>query len=348
MPLRARVAGLRSSHPARAQSLRDGASVRDVECTRCEPSAPVQVGAARETGTSRTTRTREGLAGRLGRTGGADVVRADLRARERAGGRAAAAVSSRHRLDRALAGTRGAGLSGPLRTFVIDNIHDVGRSVESKVVTSADDFTSWLDEVRLGLGLGAVDLLGLSYGGSISAHYALRFPEVVRRVVLLAPAGTTAPIPFGLHLARGALRNPRAQLHAQLHGLGGARAEGAARGRARGDGGGPASSPRAAWRRAKMVPPIPLTDAQWASSTARRSSSPGAARSSSPPQQARGEARARRAARADRVVARRGARLHRGARGGSESPRARVPGVKSSTARGRSGAERPSEARGPV
>ena len=90
-----------------------------------------------------------------------------------------------------------AGLSGPRRTFVIDNIHDVGRSVETKPVSGAADFVAWLDEVRLGLGLWEVDLLGLSYGGWICAQYALARPRGVRRVVLLAPAGTTAPIPFG-------------------------------------------------------------------------------------------------------------------------------------------------------
>lgn len=90
-----------------------------------------------------------------------------------------------------------AGLSGPRRSYVLDNIHDVGRSVETKPVRSAEDFVAWLDEVRLGLGLGEVDLLGLSYGGWICAQYALARPQCVRRVVLLAPAGTTAPIPFG-------------------------------------------------------------------------------------------------------------------------------------------------------
>ena len=89
------------------------------------------------------------------------------------------------------------GLSGPLQTFAIDNIHDTGRSIETRPITSADDFTSWLDEVRVGLGFDTVNLWGLSYGGWISAQYALRFPERVRKVVLLAPAGTTAQIPWG-------------------------------------------------------------------------------------------------------------------------------------------------------
>jgi pimeloyl-ACP methyl ester carboxylesterase len=91
-----------------------------------------------------------------------------------------------------------ASLSQHFQTFAIDNIHDFGRSVETSPVTDADDFTAWLDEICAGLNLGnTVNFLGLSYGGWISAHYALRFPERVRRLLLLAPAGTVAPIPWG-------------------------------------------------------------------------------------------------------------------------------------------------------
>jgi pimeloyl-ACP methyl ester carboxylesterase len=89
-------------------------------------------------------------------------------------------------------------LSERRTVYAIDNIHDHGRSIETNPVKNADDFTAWLDEVRAGLGLeSSVDLLGLSFGGWISVHYALRFPERVRRLVLLAPAGTVAPIPWG-------------------------------------------------------------------------------------------------------------------------------------------------------
>jgi pimeloyl-ACP methyl ester carboxylesterase len=89
-------------------------------------------------------------------------------------------------------------LSERRQTFFIDNIHDNGRSVETLQVKNADDFTLWVDELRAGLGLeGKVDLAGLSYGGWIFARYALRFPERVRRLVLLAPAGTVAQIPWG-------------------------------------------------------------------------------------------------------------------------------------------------------
>ncbi len=88
-------------------------------------------------------------------------------------------------------------LAPRLRTFAIDNIHDNGLSEETKPVTSGADFATWIDEVARGLGLEQVNLIGLSYGGWISTQYALHFPERVGRVVLLAPAGTTADIPFG-------------------------------------------------------------------------------------------------------------------------------------------------------
>jgi pimeloyl-ACP methyl ester carboxylesterase len=91
-----------------------------------------------------------------------------------------------------------AALSERFQTFAVDNIHDHGRSVESRVVASADDFASWLDELLSALGLeSGAHFVGLSYGGWISAHYALRHPERVGRLVLLAPAGTVAPIPWG-------------------------------------------------------------------------------------------------------------------------------------------------------
>lgn len=86
------------------------------------------------------------------------------------------------------------------RLFAVDNIHDNGRSVESPShpVTSMDDFVAWLDELFTQLGFTApVDLLGLSYGGCLSANFALKHPSRVRRLVLLAPAGILAPIPWG-------------------------------------------------------------------------------------------------------------------------------------------------------
>ena len=89
-------------------------------------------------------------------------------------------------------------LSREFQTFVVDNIHDVGLSVETRPIKQISDFTTWLDELCTALGLGRqVNFIGLSYGGWIAANFALRFPGRVRRLVLLAPAGTVAPVSWG-------------------------------------------------------------------------------------------------------------------------------------------------------
>ena len=88
------------------------------------------------------------------------------------------------------------GLAAHFRLYAVDNIYDVGRSVCSRQVKNADDFSAWLDSLFDALGLTTPNLLGLSYGGWIFTQYALRHPERVNKLVLLAPAGTVAPINF--------------------------------------------------------------------------------------------------------------------------------------------------------
>lgn len=66
----------------------------------------------------------------------------------------------------------------------------------SRPLADAGDFAAWLDSLFDALGLEKPSLLGLSYGGWNFAQYALRRPDRVARLVLLAPAGTVAPINF--------------------------------------------------------------------------------------------------------------------------------------------------------
>lgn len=87
-------------------------------------------------------------------------------------------------------------LSPHFHVYAIDNIYDVGRSVASRPLVTADDFTAWLDGLFDALSLERPDVLGLSYGGWVFSQYALRRPERLGKVVLLAPAGTVAPINF--------------------------------------------------------------------------------------------------------------------------------------------------------
>lgn len=90
-----------------------------------------------------------------------------------------------------------AALSERYRTYAVDIVGDHGRSIHTRDLESAEDYATWLDELLNALDLKReVNLVGLSYGGWISAHYALHAPERLRKVVLLAPAGTVAPLPF--------------------------------------------------------------------------------------------------------------------------------------------------------
>ncbi len=90
-----------------------------------------------------------------------------------------------------------AALSERYRTYAVDIVGDHGRSVHTRELKSVDDYVAWLDDVLDALELEHdVNLVGLSYGGWISAHYALHAPERLRKVVLLAPAGIVAPLPF--------------------------------------------------------------------------------------------------------------------------------------------------------
>lgn len=88
-------------------------------------------------------------------------------------------------------------LAQRFRLYVLDNIYDIGRSVNSRPVRGAADFVAWLDSLFNTLKLDEVNLMGLSYGGWVCAQYALARPDRVRGLVLLAPAGTVAPLPFG-------------------------------------------------------------------------------------------------------------------------------------------------------
>jgi pimeloyl-ACP methyl ester carboxylesterase len=86
-------------------------------------------------------------------------------------------------------------LSGPFRTYAVDNIYDYGRSVYTRPVKGPDDFVGWLDELFSALALGdAINLMGLSYGGWLVSQYVLRFPNRLAKAVLLAPARTILPL----------------------------------------------------------------------------------------------------------------------------------------------------------
>ncbi len=89
-------------------------------------------------------------------------------------------------------------LSKQYKVFAIDNINDNGRSIPIKNISSANDYISWLDELFDELGLKeGINVVSLSYGGWIASQYALKFPDRINKLVLLAPVGTVAQLSLG-------------------------------------------------------------------------------------------------------------------------------------------------------
>jgi pimeloyl-ACP methyl ester carboxylesterase len=88
-------------------------------------------------------------------------------------------------------------LSGNFRTYAVDNIYDNGRSIYTRAIESPNDFVNWLNELFNALELGDnINLMGLSYGGWLTALYSLRFPARLGKIVLLAPACTVLPLSY--------------------------------------------------------------------------------------------------------------------------------------------------------
>lgn len=76
------------------------------------------------------------------------------------------------------------------RVHALDSILDIGLSANARPVKSADELTAWLDELFRALGFGAdLRLMGMSHGGWLAANFAMRFPERLAKLVLIAPAG---------------------------------------------------------------------------------------------------------------------------------------------------------------
>jgi pimeloyl-ACP methyl ester carboxylesterase len=87
------------------------------------------------------------------------------------------------------------GLSQRHRTFAVDNITDIGRSVSSRPLKHSSDYTQWLDELFTALNLrDTINLMGGSYGAFFASKYALDHPERISRIILAAPAAVVAPV----------------------------------------------------------------------------------------------------------------------------------------------------------
>jgi pimeloyl-ACP methyl ester carboxylesterase len=88
-------------------------------------------------------------------------------------------------------------LAEHFRVYAVDNVYDAGLSVYTRQVKKTADAVAWMDELFTGIGLkNNINLMGLSLGGWYTAQYALNFPQKLNKVIMLAPAGTVAPITY--------------------------------------------------------------------------------------------------------------------------------------------------------
>jgi pimeloyl-ACP methyl ester carboxylesterase len=106
-------------------------------------------------------------------------------------------------------------LSAHYRTYALDTINDTGLSVMRRPISTPDDLVRWLDEVfGVLVPEGRLNVMGMSYGGWLASLYAVRFPDRLAKVIMLAPGSTVLRLSFGF-VARAVL------LSLPLPGLGG-------------------------------------------------------------------------------------------------------------------------------
>ncbi len=80
-------------------------------------------------------------------------------------------------------------LSKSYKVYAVDILGECGKSSETLLQYKNNDYSEWLEEVIVSLGLETVSLIGASLGGWISLKYAINYPDKVSKLVLLAPAG---------------------------------------------------------------------------------------------------------------------------------------------------------------
>lgn len=83
-----------------------------------------------------------------------------------------------------------AALSKYFRTYAIDVIGQVGKSIPSRGIRSRHDCADWLADVMDALGVRCAPIVGSSYGAFLAMNQALLTPERVERLVLIGPAAT--------------------------------------------------------------------------------------------------------------------------------------------------------------
>jgi pimeloyl-ACP methyl ester carboxylesterase len=76
------------------------------------------------------------------------------------------------------------------RTYAIDVIGEVNKSVLTRPITSRRDFADWIADLFDGLRIECAYVVGNSFGGFLTLNAAFYLPERVKKIVLISPAAT--------------------------------------------------------------------------------------------------------------------------------------------------------------
>ncbi len=80
-------------------------------------------------------------------------------------------------------------LSQYYHVFAIDIIGECGKSSENRPSFKSGSYSEWLSDLIDKLGLNKVSLVGCSLGGWIAMDFAIKYPEKIEKLVLIATAG---------------------------------------------------------------------------------------------------------------------------------------------------------------
>ncbi|WON94155.1 alpha/beta hydrolase [Sphingobacterium sp. UGAL515B_05] len=75
------------------------------------------------------------------------------------------------------------------RVIAIDILGEAGKSAENRPSYKTTDFADWLKEIFDKLNLSKATIIGLSQGGWLALRFAISYPILVDRLILLTPAG---------------------------------------------------------------------------------------------------------------------------------------------------------------
>lgn len=96
-----------------------------------------------------------------------------------------------------------AALSQRFRTYAVDILGEPGKSVQTRPLQSRADVGDWLLDVLDKLEIDRASMVGHSFGGWMTVSFALRAPERLNKIVLLAPAASIHRFSWPTRLALG-------------------------------------------------------------------------------------------------------------------------------------------------